>query len=268
MVRMHYMDIQSSREFIDEKGVRLHNGNVDYRNASRGRVTVREETRENLRSSHSPVPSDRGHSRGGAHSPSPYPTPYVKSPASRKIAAHLRVQVDATATAAAGGGSPRGAGAASGGSTLDAHLANNNRGATDKQGQGQGQGGVDWSRPPPLSHFGYVDLDATLSNIRKLRQVSGNGMSLGHLQDNLVSKLQEIYRTHDDAIRMLEDVERNSEEADYRVEGALAQGQGQGGRGEEQQPGYRHKVREEDHHQARSPPRSCCPMAHLRQRPS
>ena len=39
-VRAYCTDVQSSREFIDEKGVRLHNVNLDYRNAARGGVTT------------------------------------------------------------------------------------------------------------------------------------------------------------------------------------------------------------------------------------
>lgn len=208
-VRAHYTDVQTtSREFIDEKSVRLHNGNVDYRNAGRGRVRVQEHTRAAVSPSLSPEPSHHGYGHqdvlhGHAHSTSRYPTPYVKSPASRKAASQLRVQVDATASAAAAmsavGVNPRDQDR----SIIDAQPAFKSR-ATPGKKQTEG---VDWSRPAQLSDVGHVDLEATLNNIRMLRRVSGDGMSLGHLQDNLVSKLQEIYRTHDDAVRLLHEVD-------------------------------------------------------------
>ena len=55
-VRAYCTDVQSSREFIDEKGVRLHNVNLDYRNAARGGVMTGH-LRGSASSPRSPVPS-------------------------------------------------------------------------------------------------------------------------------------------------------------------------------------------------------------------
>ena len=60
-------------------------------------------------------------------------------------------------------------------------------------------------------------METTLNNIRMLRRVSGDGMSLAHMQDNLVSKLQDIYRTHDEAIHLLKEVELRNEVTDERA---------------------------------------------------
>jgi hypothetical protein len=207
------IDTRSSREYLDEKGVRLHNRDTDFRNATR-RVMIKSPDAQQYASTvgeSSPVPmaADASSPRSvGSRSPRgglrarrddegsliDHPTfasPYVKSQESRRKMATLKARVD---------------GASAGvGDAVNSNAA----------------GGLDWGKSGIDVSMSHVDMETTLNNIRMLRQVSGNGMSLGHLQDNLVSKLQAIYRTHDDAVHLLEEMDtKRASSSVLRVGGA------------------------------------------------
>lgn len=199
------IEMRTSREYIDSKGVRLHNTDTDFRNAGR-RVIIRspDGQQQNLQSSMDPnlaTASATSPRNVGSRSPRrrsepgfqlrsddegslidhpSFVSPYAKSQESRRKMALLKSRVEGT-----------------------------NAGGID---------GLDWDKGGIDVSMTHVDMEETLNNIRMLRRVSGNGMSLGHLQDNLVSKLQTIYRTHDDAVQLLGEMDsRRSVESINRV---------------------------------------------------
>ena len=200
MMRSDRIDTRSSREYLDEKGVRLHNRETDLRNATR-RVMIKSPDGQQYSSTQmmgdpSPVVAAASSPRGlGSRSPRgglrsrrddegslidhpSFSSPYVKSQESRRKVETLKARMGGTMAAFDGG-------------VVDVSTP----------------GRVDWGKSSVDVSMSHVDMETTLNNIRLLRQVSGNGMSLGHLQDNLVSKLQGIYRTHDDAVQLLEEMD-------------------------------------------------------------